>query len=173
MDSFLYDAGAGTSRRLVLITAQSRPHISFHVILLISLHFLPFVEVEKRYRVRQKGRSKVQAQKAGPVLAAIHEEWETGSDTASFFVITHVNAQCTSSWLLSPPPPLERSSHPFSYHTHLIHPPRLSGIPGGGGSGTCDCPGGTGGGGGYAAGGRPIPGGGPWPGGMRGGGGGG
>lgn len=62
-------------------------------------------------------------------------------------------------------------SHPLC--SHLIHPPRFRGMPGGGGRGTCDCPGGTGGGGGYPAGGRPIPGGGPWPGGMRGGGGGG
>lgn len=56
--------------------------------------------------------------------------------------------------------------------SHLIHPPRFMGMPGGGGRGTCDCPGGTGGGGGYPAGGRPKPGGGTWPGGMRGGGGG-
>ena len=56
--------------------------------------------------------------------------------------------------------------------SHLIHPPRFMGMPGGGGRGTCDCPGGTGGGGGYPAGGRPKPGGGTWPGGIRGGGGG-
>lgn len=58
-------------------------------------------------------------------------------------------------------------------HSHLIHPPRFRGMPGGGGRGTCDCPGGPGGGGGYPVGGRPKPGGGTWPGGMRGGGGGG
>lgn len=58
-------------------------------------------------------------------------------------------------------------------HSHLIHAPRFIGIPGGGGKGTCDCPGGTGGGGGYPVGGRAITGGGTWPGGMRGGGGGG
>lgn len=76
----------------------------------------------------------------------------------------------TSSWLSF----LFGSAQPRLTHSdaHLIHPPRFMGMPGGGGRGTCVCPGGTGGGGGYPAGGRPIPGGGTWPGGIRGGGGG-
>lgn len=40
------------------------------------------------------------------------------------------------------------SFHILLSYSHLIHPPRLRGMPGGGGRGTCDCPGGTGGGGG-------------------------